>query len=85
MPARLAQRHTFDWTALLGIDVVHLHVSLITADFVDRLHRAGFLVHGSNLDAEEQIRHGLEVGVDQFSTGRLGPSLQIREGWCLNG
>lgn len=79
MPVRLAQRHTLDWAELLGIDVVHLNVALITAEFVDKLHRSGFVAYGSNLDSAEQIRRGLALGVDSFSTGRLGMALQLRD------
>ena len=79
MPVRLAQRHILDWANLLGIAVVHLNVALITADFVDRLHRSGFIVYGSNLDSAEQIRRGLNLGIDSFSTGHLGMALQLRD------
>lgn len=79
MPVRLAQRHALDWASLLGISVVHLNEALITADFVDELHRSDFLVHGSNLDAPEQIRRGLSRGIDSFSTGHLGMALELRD------
>lgn len=79
MPVRLAQRHALDWAFLLEIDVIHLEVALITADFVERLHRTGFLVHGSNLDSPEQIERGLDLGVDQLSTGCLGLALRLRD------
>jgi glycerophosphoryl diester phosphodiesterase len=79
MPIRLAQRHVLDWAALLGLTVVHLNIALITADFVDRLHRGGFVVHGSSLDSAEQIGQGLSLGIDAFSTGHLGLALQLRD------
>lgn len=79
MPVRLAQKHVFDWATLLGIAVVHLNIALITADFVDKLHRSDFSVYGSNLDSEEHIRRGLSMGVDSFSTGHLGMALQLRD------
>jgi glycerophosphoryl diester phosphodiesterase len=79
MPLRLAQKHVLDWANLLGIAVVHLNPALITADFVDQLHRRGFLVHGSNLDAPAQIEWGLKRGIDGFSTGRLGLALRLRD------
>lgn len=78
MPVRLAQRHILDWANLLELAVVHLNMALITADFVDRLHRGGFLAHGSNLDSAEQIQRGLHLGIDSFSTGNLGIALQLR-------
>jgi len=82
MPVRLAQRHALDWAALLEVDVLHLNTALLTADFVDKLHRSGFLVHGSNLDSVEQIRQGLDRGVDQFSTGHLGIALRLRDAFA---
>lgn len=71
MPLRLAQKHALDWAALSGIDAVHLHLSLVTREFVGELHRRNLLVHGSNLDAEVDILRGIQLGVDSFSTGRL--------------
>jgi len=79
MPIRLAQTHALDWANLLGVAVVHLDIALITADFVKDLHRSGFTVHGSNLDSAEQIRRTLNLGIDSFSTGRLGMALQLRD------
>lgn len=79
MPVRLAQRHALDWAPLLEIDVVHLNIALITADFLDVLHRNGFLVHGANLDSPGHIQRGLDLGIDQFSTGHLGMALRLRD------
>jgi glycerophosphoryl diester phosphodiesterase len=79
MPRRLAQRHALDWASLLGIDLVHLDLTLVTAGFVDELHRSGFLVHGANLDSADQVQQGLELGIDQFSTGHLGMALRVRD------
>jgi glycerophosphoryl diester phosphodiesterase len=78
-PMRLAQRHILDWATLLGTEYVHLDVSLLTRDFVNRLHRSGFIVHGSNLDTSEEIERGLDVDIDQFSTGCLGMALRLRD------
>jgi glycerophosphoryl diester phosphodiesterase len=78
MPVRLAQQHTLDWASLLKIDTAHLNISLITADFVQRLHEEGFQVYGSNLDTREEIQQGLQLGIDSFSTGKLNMALQIR-------
>lgn len=78
-PTRLAQRHIPDWASLLGTTHVHLDVSLLTAHFVSRLHRNSFIVHGSNLDTNEEIERGLSAGVEQFSTGHLGRALELRD------
>jgi len=79
MPLRLAQKHALDWACLLGLAVLHLNVALITVDFVDALHRSGYKVHGSNLDSEDHIRRGLQMGLDGFSTGRLGLAMKLRD------
>ncbi len=79
MPVRLAQRHILDWASLLGTTHVHLDIVLLDSDFVGRLQRRGFIVHGSNLDTAEAIERGLDVGVDQFSTGRLEAALRLRD------
>lgn len=78
-PVRLAQKHVLDWVELLGIDVAHLNIALITPDFVDRLHKRGISVHGSNLDSEEQIQRCLEAGIDAFSTIKLESAIQLRD------
>jgi glycerophosphoryl diester phosphodiesterase len=78
MPLRLAQQHSFDWSQQLDIQVVHIADSLLTADFIEVLHQKAFRVHGSNLDNEEQIRRGLSLGIDGFSTGSLSKALKIR-------
>lgn len=77
-PIRIAQKHIIDWAELLAINVVHLNIILIDPDFVDQLHQRGFTVYGSNLDTEEQIQKGLELGIDSFSTGRLELAIRLR-------
>jgi glycerophosphoryl diester phosphodiesterase len=79
MPIYLAQEHTLDWAQLLDIDVVHLNLSLITKEFTEKLHDHGFIVYGSNLDSAEEIKRGLELGIDSFSTNHLGLALQLRD------
>ena len=83
MPLRLAQQHVVDWADLLGLWAVHLNIALITADVVDLLHRRGFSVHGSNLDSEEEMRQGLRMGIDSFSTGCLGLALEMRDEFVI--
>ena len=78
-PVRLARRHIVDWADLLGLAVVHLDLPLITVNFVNELHCRGLIVHGANLDTAMQIERGLSQGVDQFSTGRLGLALRVRD------
>ncbi|MFH1524229.1 MAG: glycerophosphodiester phosphodiesterase [Chloroflexota bacterium] len=78
MPVRIAQKHIIDWAELLELGVAHLNIVLMDPDFIDKLHRRGFIVYGSNLDSEEQIQKGLELGIDSFSTGRLELAIRIR-------
>jgi glycerophosphoryl diester phosphodiesterase len=77
-PVRLAQKHILDWAALLGIDVAHLNIALITPGYVDKLHQRGISVHGSNFDSEDQILRGLKSGIDGFSTSRLETAIRLR-------
>lgn len=84
MPVRLAQRHVLDWTHLLGTTYVHLDIALLAHDFVRQLQHSGFTVHGSNLDTAKDIQRGLDVGVDQFSTGRLETALQRRDQFIMH-
>ena len=81
-PVRLAQRHILDWATLLQTTHVHLDVSLLTPGFVNRLHQSGFVVHGSNLDTNDEIERNLRAGVGQFSTGRLGLALELRDAFA---
>lgn len=78
MPVRIAQKHIIDWAELLELDVVHLNIVLMDPSFIDKLHQSGFTVYGSNLDTEEQIQKGLELGADSFSTGRLELGIKLR-------
>ncbi len=79
MPLRLAQRHVLDWATLFDIQIAHLHLSLITDEFVEQLHQHRLTVYASNLDTDAEIEAGLAKKVDCFSTSRLGRALSIRE------
>ena len=85
MPVRLAQKHILDWANLLGIASIHLNIALITIDFVDKLHQCGFIVCGSNLDLADQIKRGLNLDIDSFSTGHLGIALKLRDEFVKHG
>ncbi|MCG2786174.1 MAG: glycerophosphodiester phosphodiesterase [Anaerolineae bacterium] len=78
MPVRIAQKHIIDWAELLKINVVHLNIVLMDSDFIDKLHRRGFIVYGSNLDTEEQIQKGLELGLDSFSTAKIELAIRLQ-------
>ena len=78
MPVRLDQKHIIDWAESLELNVVHLNIALMDPGFIDTLHQRGFIVYCSNLDTEEQIQKGLELGLDSFSTGRLELAIRLR-------
>lgn len=78
MPIRVAQKHAIDWAKLLELNVVHLNIALMDPDFIEKLHQHGLIVYGSNLDTEELIQKGMELGIDSFSTGRLELAIELR-------
>ena len=75
MPLRLAQQHALDSAKLFDIQVVHLHASLITPAFVDKLHGENLVAYGSNLETPDDMRACLAHGIDSFSTGNLEAAL----------
>jgi len=78
MDATLGQQHIIDWLALLESQVAHLPISLLTKDFVDRLHAQGFLVHASDLNSKDEIEEAIHLEVDQFSTDMLEIAIGVR-------
>ncbi len=79
MQPALGQQHILDWLTLCQANVAHLNVTLLDERFVERLHRHGFSVHGSNLNTEADMKSGLAAGIDQFSTDHLQMALTIRK------
>lgn len=71
MEPTLGHQHILDRMSLADCQVAHLHKSLLDRRFAERLWDNGLLVHGSNLNTEEEIEKGVVLGVDQFSTDRL--------------
>jgi glycerophosphoryl diester phosphodiesterase len=78
MTPMLGQQHVIGWMRLMDAQVAHLPVSRIDEAFIYRLHESGFLVHGSNLNAREDIERAIRLGVDQFSTDELYLALRVR-------
>lgn len=78
MQPSLGQQHILDWMALSNTQVAHLHPSLITPEFVSSLQEKGYLVHGSNLNTQEEMQGGMASGIDQFSTGNLALAISMR-------
>jgi hypothetical protein len=60
------------------MQAAHLPQGLLDAKFVATLHAQGYRVHGADLSSAAEIRHGLRVGVDQFSTDALDLALALR-------
>jgi glycerophosphoryl diester phosphodiesterase len=77
MTPAVGQQHILDWMIVSGCQVAHLHSSLLEKEFVARLRQKGFLVHGSNLNTEEEIKRGVASGIDQFSTDKLEFALKL--------
>lgn len=78
METSLGQSHVLGWMQLMDAQVAHLPSSLIDQPFVTELHQNRYLVHGSNLNTDQEVRAGIMAGIDQFSTDRLEMALQIR-------
>jgi len=82
MAPQLGQEHAIGWMTLMDAQVAHLPFSRIKERrFVRRLHRRGFLVHGANLNVEEEMQVCIARGIDQFSTDELALALRVREEW----
>ncbi len=79
MEPALGQEHVIGWMMLTDAQVTHLPSSLIEEWFVQRLHKRNFLVHGSNLNTEGEIREAIMLGIDQFSTDQLELALDIQK------
>ena len=75
----LRQQHIISWMILSQAHVAHIPESLIEASFVSALQDEGFLVHGADLNTNAGIQHGLQAGIDQFSTDTLELALQHRK------
>ena len=80
MRPQLRERQIIDWMIAMDARNAHVRSELLTPRFVERLHDAGFGIHGANLDCETEMRHAIEIGVDRFDTDRLETALRIRAG-----
>lgn len=79
MAPALWRSHVEGWMSLTDAQVAHLPSEQLNEPFVKRLHQGTYLVHGSNLNSEEEMRNGIKVGIDQFSTDKLELALSIRD------
>jgi len=77
LPHKVGQQHVLGYLALLDASVAHLPSGLLDASFVRQLHEGGFLVHGADLNTEEEMVHALHLGLEQVSTDKLGLALAL--------
>jgi glycerophosphoryl diester phosphodiesterase len=73
------KRQILDYAALMRLQVIHLPASLLTSNLVSELQTEGYVVHGANLDSEEEISLGISAGIDQLSTNELERAVAIRK------
>lgn len=76
LPTALGRAHVCDYLTLLGAQVAHVPAGMLEPDFVERLHKGGWLVHGANLQTEAELRQAVALGVDQISTDHLSLALR---------
>ena len=79
MEEQLGLKHMLGLMALMDANVAHLPLSLLNEIYVSKIRKSGFLVHGSNLNSETDIKKGIEVDIDQFSTDNLDAAMRIRK------
>ena len=79
MTTKLGQQHIVDWMVLLNAQVVHLPFALLNKDFIDVLHHKDFIVHGSDLNSENEIGKAIHLGINQFSTDVLETAIEVRD------
>jgi len=79
MTTKLGQQHIVDWMVLLDAQVAHLPFALLDKNFIDKLHSQNFIVHGSDLNSESEIKKAIRFEVDQFSTDILETAIKVRE------
>ncbi|MCY4114108.1 MAG: glycerophosphodiester phosphodiesterase family protein [Chloroflexi bacterium] len=77
MGPELGRRQVIELMTLAGARIAHLPIGMIDAGLVGRLHGAGMLVHGANVNDATAIERALECGVDQFTTSRLDLALPM--------
>ncbi len=82
LPSEAGKQHVCDYLTLLGAQVAHLPASLLERTFIKRLHKAGWLVHGADLNTETELASAMTLGVDQISTNHLELALSIRNTHC---
>jgi glycerophosphoryl diester phosphodiesterase len=67
------------WLELSGARVAHLPLSVIDDDLIKQAHKRNLIIHGADLNSEHDIRLGLSLGIDQFSTDNLDFAIDARD------
>ncbi|MEI6327014.1 MAG: glycerophosphodiester phosphodiesterase family protein [Candidatus Roizmanbacteria bacterium] len=70
-------RILIDMLTLASAKVAHIPKGILTRILVDRLHANDFIVHAANCDTEDEVRHALSLGIDQFSTNDVLLAMKI--------
>ena len=71
------KEYIISWLILSGAQVAHLPISIIDGNLVRCAHDRELFIHGANLNSEDEIRQGLDVEIDQFSTDNLELALRV--------
>ena len=77
---QIAQQREYilGWLDVSGARVAHLPLTMIDECLVNQMHDRDLLVHGADLNSEEEIRKGLAFKIDQLSTDNLDLALSTR-------
>lgn len=77
IPPEVAQRQLCDYLTLLSAQVAHVPLGMLEPAFVERLHAGGWLVHGANLNTEDEMMRAKVLGLDQISTDNIELMLRV--------
>ena len=62
-----------------GIDVIHLPLSLLSAEYVAELHAEKFLVHAANCETEAELKMAYDAEADQLTTNSLDTAILVKK------
>lgn len=72
------REYILGWLDLSGARVAHLPLAMIDECLVNQIQDRDLMVHGANLNSEEEIRRGLVLKIDQISTDNLDLAFSLR-------
>lgn len=79
MSSVLGQKITLANAILGNINVLHCPESVLTADFVRKLHNNNILVHAAECNDEHQILNAFKLDVDQLSTDDVELACRLKD------